>query len=210
MNSLLSTILRYDDNTLNDSILRLMSQYNRNQELYNQNTELMLGMIDALLQQRQQQTGNNRIINSGATANANTRTNANTEANANTGTNANTRTNANTNSRTYDDNEEQVYEFTLPTNISDMLLRALMPMDLSGGFIGGREQRAQPNYDATTTYCYQIPEAGEQLVCPISLEPIENNDVVTKINRCGHIFKHAHLQRWMQRDNRCPVCRGTI
>ncbi len=192
MNSLLSSILRYDDNTINNSILRLMAQYNRNQELYNQNTELMLGMIDALLQQRQQQT-------------LRTETAANAETTANAGTTANSGTT--TNSRTYADNEEQVFEFTLPTNISDMLLRALMPMDLSGVMLPSSRQ---PNYDATTTYCYQIPEAGEPLVCPISLEPIENNDVVTKINRCGHIFKHAHLQRWMQRDNRCPVCRGTI
>jgi len=202
MNSLLSSILRYDDNTINDSILRLMSQYNRNQELYNQNTELMLGMIDALLQQRQQQT-----LRTGTTANAGT--NSRTETTANTGTNSRTETTTGTttNSRTYEDNEEQVFEFTLPTNISDMLLRALMPMDLSGVMLPSSRQ---PNYDATTTYCYQIPEAGEPLVCPISLEPIENNDVVTKINRCSHIFKHAHLQRWMQRDNRCPVCRGTI
>jgi hypothetical protein len=203
MNSLLSSLLRFDDNTMNNSILRLMAQYNRNQEMYNQNTEIMLSTLEYLLQHRADTTRTD------VTRTDTTRTDATRTDATRTDTTRTDTTRTDTTSRT-GNNEEQVYEFTLPTNISDMLLRALMPMDLSGQLLRQDTPAPMPDYDATTTYCYQLPADGEPLVCPISLEPIENNDVVTKINRCGHVFKHMYLQRWMLRDNRCPVCRGTI
>ena len=46
--------------------------------------------------------------------------------------------------------------------------------------------------------------------CPISLEPFENNDRVSIINHCQHIFKTIHLNRWLRTNHRCPVCRYDI
>ncbi len=182
MNSLLSSILR-NDNSLDNSIIQLMTQYNRNQQLYNQNTEIMLTMIDSLIQRRY--------------------SNANTNANTNTNANANARTGER------DDYEEQVYEFALPTNISDILLRALIPMDMSGQLLSNTNAPTA-NEIARGTTAYNYVETDTPLVCPISLETIEDNDIVMKINRCGHVFKEQHLRRWFQRNRLCPVCRGGL
>ena len=46
--------------------------------------------------------------------------------------------------------------------------------------------------------------------CPISLERFHNDDYVTQINYCGHIFKSAELEVWFQNNVRCPVCRYDI
>ena len=46
--------------------------------------------------------------------------------------------------------------------------------------------------------------------CPISLEHFNNNDIVIRINYCGHIFKPNELDIWFQSNTRCPVCRYDI
>lgn len=63
---------------------------------------------------------------------------------------------------------------------------------------------------SNNTTVYAQPELEEQPVCPITLEPIEAGTNVMKITRCGHVFKESSLRRWLIRDQRCPVCRGTL
>jgi len=46
--------------------------------------------------------------------------------------------------------------------------------------------------------------------CPISLENFTDNDMVTVIRFCGHIFNTEHLNTWFQTNCRCPVCRYDI
>jgi hypothetical protein len=46
--------------------------------------------------------------------------------------------------------------------------------------------------------------------CPISLEPFHNEDQVTQINHCGHLFKTNELISWFSTNVRCPVCRYDI
>lgn len=58
---------------------------------------------------------------------------------------------------------------------------------------------------STTSFNYELEI--DQITCPITLEPIVANELVIKINRCGHIFKKNALLRWLERDSRCPVCR---
>lgn len=43
--------------------------------------------------------------------------------------------------------------------------------------------------------------------CPISLEEFRHGDSISRIRACGHQFKTESLQRWFQRNRRCPVCR---
>ncbi len=180
MNSLLSSLLRFDDNTMNDSILRLMSQYNRNQEMYNQNMEMMFSTLEYLLQHRQEQR--QRRPEEQRQHEEQRRPEPNRHI-----------------------PEEQVFEFTLPNNVSDILLRLLDP---SGQYLSQTQLTSEQIRRATTIYNYE--ETETPLVCPISLESIENNDVVMKINRCGHIFKEQPLRRWLQRNHQCPVCRGSL
>lgn len=46
--------------------------------------------------------------------------------------------------------------------------------------------------------------------CPISLDDFNDNDMVTVIRPCGHIFQTEHLMNWFRSNCRCPVCRYDI
>lgn len=46
--------------------------------------------------------------------------------------------------------------------------------------------------------------------CPISLENFSDNDSVTVIRQCGHIFNPYQLNTWFRSNCRCPVCRYDI
>jgi hypothetical protein len=63
--------------------------------------------------------------------------------------------------------------------------------------------------NGTSTYGYQILDNTPH-ICPITLEVVNEGEAVTKINRCGHIFKEAALRRWFENHSRCPVCRGNV
>lgn len=46
--------------------------------------------------------------------------------------------------------------------------------------------------------------------CPISLEQFEDNDMVSVIRQCNHIFRTEELNTWFRSNCRCPVCRYDI
>ncbi len=46
--------------------------------------------------------------------------------------------------------------------------------------------------------------------CPISLTNFDDNDMVTVIRHCGHIFNTNELNRWFTSHCNCPVCRYDI
>jgi len=46
--------------------------------------------------------------------------------------------------------------------------------------------------------------------CPISLENFDDNEMVSVIRFCGHIFNSEQLNRWFRSNCRCPVCRYDI
>lgn len=46
--------------------------------------------------------------------------------------------------------------------------------------------------------------------CPISLEDFNDNDMVTVIRPCGHIFHNEQITNWFRTNCRCPVCRYDI
>jgi len=46
--------------------------------------------------------------------------------------------------------------------------------------------------------------------CPISLENFSDNDMVTVIRHCGHIFNTEQLNTWFRSHCGCPVCRYDI
>ena len=43
--------------------------------------------------------------------------------------------------------------------------------------------------------------------CPICYEEFVEGDIVTKILHCGHVFKTVPLNNWFLRSSTCPVCR---
>lgn len=46
--------------------------------------------------------------------------------------------------------------------------------------------------------------------CPIDLTPFNNDDNVTEILHCHHVFKRDSLMRWFNTSPSCPVCRYDI
>ena len=100
------------------------------------------------------------------------------------------------------------------TRMIQMLDRPTVTLDFTNLIdLSANSQRLTPNQIdlATTSYNYVLePSLSDPITCPITLEPIAENESVIKINRCGHIFKKPALLQWLERDSRCPVCRFTI
>jgi len=46
--------------------------------------------------------------------------------------------------------------------------------------------------------------------CPISLENFNDNDMVSVIRFCSHVFNTEQLNTWFRSNCRCPVCRYDI
>jgi hypothetical protein len=46
--------------------------------------------------------------------------------------------------------------------------------------------------------------------CPISMDEFSDNDMVTVIRHCGHIFHTENIMNWFRSNCRCPVCRYDI
>ena len=64
--------------------------------------------------------------------------------------------------------------------------------------------------NSTTVVRFDSIELPLNDSCPISLERFNNDDQVTQINYCGHIFKTNELNSWFSNNVRCPVCRFDI
>ena len=46
--------------------------------------------------------------------------------------------------------------------------------------------------------------------CAITQQEFNENEIVTRIYSCNHVFNHDALLRWFQRDTRCPICRYNL
>jgi len=100
------------------------------------------------------------------------------------------------------------------TRMIQMLDRPTVTLDFTNLIdLSGNPPRLTANQIdlATTSFNYESePSESDARTCPITLEPIAENESVIKINRCGHIFKKTALLRWLERDSRCPVCRCSL
>jgi hypothetical protein len=63
-------------------------------------------------------------------------------------------------------------------------------------------------YTLTTTFSDIVSPINTE--CPIRLEEFNDNDTVTQIRHCGHIFNAQELNNWFLTNNRCPVCRHNL
>jgi hypothetical protein len=107
--------------------------------------------------------------------------------------------------RAEDSRIEQTNHSTPPLTVD--LSSLLTPLfDLSLNLAPSQSQISRH----TTCYNFSVDASGNDLTCPITMEPISNGDAVMRINRCGHIFKESALRTWFDRNTRCPVCRGTL
>lgn len=65
------------------------------------------------------------------------------------------------------------------------------------------------NRETTNTVFNQV-EHPNNLSCPISLETFHQDQNITMINHCGHIFNKEHLARWFETKTTCPICRHNL
>ena len=63
---------------------------------------------------------------------------------------------------------------------------------------------------ATNTTIYSVIENPSNNVCPISRDVFNDDDTVTQIIPCGHIFSRNNLQQWFTYHSVCPMCRYDI
>ena len=70
----------------------------------------------------------------------------------------------------------------------------------------------QPQIEfATEEFVNYIDSSGQSMnICPITLEPFVNAEVLCRIKGCRHIFKREAIAHWFRRNVRCPVCRYDI
>jgi hypothetical protein len=64
--------------------------------------------------------------------------------------------------------------------------------------------------NATRIVRYSDIVRPNNISCPISLEPFHDDNYVSVIRFCNHIFNTNELNMWFQRNCRCPVCRYDI
>ena len=74
-----------------------------------------------------------------------------------------------------------------------------------------RTSLTESEINETTTNClyYEI-ENPINTECAITRETFEEDDLVTQINYCGHIFKRATIRRWFSLHSICPICRHNL
>jgi len=63
------------------------------------------------------------------------------------------------------------------------------------------------NTEVTT---YTSSESNDQQMCPVCRVNFEENDVVRKINHCGHMYHLNCIDNWFQEHATCPVCRHNL
>jgi hypothetical protein len=80
------------------------------------------------------------------------------------------------------------------------------------GFFDPVEVYPTPSQIETATrrvrYCDIV--SPKNTSCPISLTSFTDNDMVTVIRHCGHIFNTDELNTWFRGHCSCPVCRYDI
>jgi hypothetical protein len=63
---------------------------------------------------------------------------------------------------------------------------------------------------ATTSMRFQDISDPINATCPITMESFSPEQIIVKINHCGHIFNQTHIHGWFRSNVRCPVCRYDI
>ena len=67
------------------------------------------------------------------------------------------------------------------------------------------------SHNITNLTFNQLDENNTQTICPFTQDNFQENDEISRINPCGHIFTRTHLHRYLSNfDYRCPVCRRDL
>tara|TARA_B100001173_G_scaffold8704_1_gene7579 strand:+ start:12359 stop:13111 length:753 start_codon:yes stop_codon:yes gene_type:complete len=61
--------------------------------------------------------------------------------------------------------------------------------------------------DSTTLSLASQIMSNENDTCAICRQVYNSDDIVRKINMCGHFFHSSCIEQWLRNNNNCPVCR---
>ena len=64
--------------------------------------------------------------------------------------------------------------------------------------------------NSTDIVTFNTIENPQNTTCPIRNEIFNQNDIVIRINHCGHIFFTNEFYGWFRNHVRCPMCRHDI
>ena len=110
---------------------------------------------------------------------------------------------------------DSVEQIRIPVNRSSRNINLNNNNDFSRvlqGFFDPVEVYPTPSQIEAATrlvrYCDII--SPKNTSCPISLTNFTDNDMVTVIRHCGHIFNTDELNTWFRSHCNCPVCRYDI
>lgn len=215
-----------DDQLLLIDILNSMYNDNLRQitHLTNSNQEIRNIIIQMLNNNTNTRSRNNNIRNNLTSINQNTNNLRTNNQNTNNLRSNNSRTN---NSRTNNSRSNNLFDyysisffdtngdtnndrnndtnnvnFTQNNPYTQLLRSFLDPIEI---------YPTQSQIDSATRrvrYCDIVSPTNTS--CPISLTNFEDNDMVTVIRHCGHIFNTNELNRWFTSHCNCPVCRYDI
>ena len=201
-----------DDQLLLIDILNTMYNDNLRQitHLTNSNQEIRNIIIQMLNNNTNTRSRNNNIRNNLTSINQNTNNLRTNNQNTNNLRSNNSRSNNlfdyysisffDTNGET--NGETNNVNFTQNNPYTQLLRSFLDPIEI---------YPTQSQIDSATRrvrYCDIVSPTNTS--CPISLTNFEDNDMVTVIRHCGHIFNTNELNRWFTSHCNCPVCRYDI
>ena len=110
-------------------------------------------------------------------------------------------------------NQNRSYHRTTETNsnnnIFDLLFQAIpLPANMENVIVRPSEEQLR---NSTRSIIYSPNNTHiNNNTCPITLEPFEEQQMLTQIMYCGHVFSQEGISRWFESNVRCPVCRYDI
>jgi len=206
-----------DDQLLLIDILNSMYNDNLRQitHLTNSNQEIRNIIIQMLNNNTNTRSRNNNIRNNLTSINQNTNNQNTNNLRSNNSRSNNSRTNNSRSNNLFDyysisffdtnndrNNDTNNVNFTQNNPYTQLLRSFLDPIEI---------YPTQSQIDSATRrvrYCDIVSPTNTS--CPISLTNFEDNDMVTVIRHCGHIFNTNELNRWFTSHCNCPVCRYDI
>jgi hypothetical protein len=175
------------------------SQYNNNMREYNTNVRQLLTIVNDIRQDMQTHRTNQT---SPVTSPRIPRAESSRFYDGIFGQSQSTRPNQN---RSYHRNTD-----TNPnSNLFDLLFQAIpLPATMENVVIRPNEDQIR---NATRSIIYNSNNTRiNNNTCPITLEPFEEQQMLTQIMYCGHVFSQDGINRWFEGNVRCPVCRYDI
>ena len=137
-----------------------------------------------------------------------------------TGTTSTQETNARQSTSTNTRNRNTSFVPRIRTRTRTTTTRTTIPRDIFQNFINNTLNMGnvvQPlnsgdiSANITNLIYSDIAETTTQTICPFTQDNFSNNDEISRINPCGHIFTRSHLNRYLTNfDYRCPVCRRDL